>query len=128
MSDDLGKKIKQITDLLSQDNMSETLKDLFSAFAGPGGNSEAQPKANDTPAAKEEGTGKGEADSSVEMMRTAKKIMDKLNTNNDPRINLLSAIRPYLNNKRQKKLDSCLRLLQVSSLTRLMEDSGKDGN
>lgn len=125
MSDDLSKKIKQITDLLSQENMPENLKGLLSLLAGPGGKEETQTKPVDPPALTENNQNKSEVDDNVEMMRKIKKVMDRLNTNNDPRINLLNAIKPYLNTRRQKKLDSCIRLLQVTSLAKLMEESDK---
>lgn len=41
---------------------------------------------------------------------------------NDPRINLLQAIKPFMNNRRQKKIGSCIQLLQVASLSRLFNE------
>lgn len=43
-------------------------------------------------------------------------------TGSDPRINLLQAIKPFMNSKRQKKIGSCIQLLQVASLSRILND------
>jgi hypothetical protein len=43
-------------------------------------------------------------------------------TGSDPRINLLQAIKPFMNNKRQKKIGSCIQLLQVASLSRILNE------
>ena len=57
------------------------------------------------------------------MLRTVKTIMDTMQNMNDPRINLLTAIRPFLSSNRQKKLGNCIRLFQMTQLTRLITES-----
>ena len=128
MSDDLTKKIKQITELLTQENMPDNLKGLFSLLTGPGGKDESQSKSGESSTVREDSQNKDDLDDSMDMVRKIKKVMDRLNTRNDPRVNLLSAIRPYLNNTRQKKLDNCIKLLQVTSLTKLLDDNEKNGH
>jgi hypothetical protein len=54
-----------------------------------------------------------------------KKAINSLGNLNDPRINLLNAIRPFLNSRRQKKINNCIQLLQITSLTRLMNEQEK---
>lgn len=125
MSDDLNKKIKQLTDLLGQENMADNLKGLFSMLASSMNKEESAPKANENDAPKEERSGGSELGDSIEMMRKVGKIMERLNTTTDPNINLLHAIKPFLNNKRQQKLDNCIKLLQVSRLTRLLDEGDK---
>lgn len=130
MSDDLNKKIKQITDVLSQENLPDNLKGLLSLLGGSSNSSEDK---RDEPSSKNNETNskekepvRNELEDNVEMLRKVKTVMDKLNTTNDPRINLLFAIRPFLNNKRQKKLSNCINLLRVSSLAKLVEENGKE--
>lgn len=125
MSEDLSKKIKQITDMLSQENMPENLKGLLSLLAGSGTGEEPSPKMSESHPAKEEKHERTDLEENIDMMRKIKKVMDRLNSNNDPRINLLFALRPFLNNRRQKKLNNCINLLRMSSLAKLMEDHEK---
>lgn len=125
MSEDLNKTIKQITDMLSQENLPDNVKGLLSLFANSGGNEGSSPKVSDSRPAAEEKVERNELDENIDMMRKVKKVMDKMSSSSDPRINLLSALRPFLNSRRQKKLNNCVNLLRMSSLTRLFENDEK---
>lgn len=125
MSDDLDKKIKQITDMLGQDTLPDNIKGLLNLLATASGKEETPAKTNEVPAVKNEKTERSELDENMEIMRRVKRVMDKLNSNNDPRVNLLTAIKPFLNTRRQKKVSDCIKLLQMSSLVKLMEDNDK---
>lgn len=132
MSDDLNKKIKQITDILGQENIPDNLKGLLSLLASSGGKEDSstereQPgKVEDPHTPKEDKPRRSEMEESIEMVRRIKTIMDRVNTNSDPRINLLSAIKPFLNASRQKRISSCIKLLHVSSLTKYMDEFDKE--
>ncbi len=143
MSDDLGKKVQQIAQMLGQDNVPDNVKELVSLISAslnkgsskgdtsPGGDSplegdsppwqglhnanepmldtEAQPN---TPAL------------SDDILNTTKSTLRQMNTN-DPRINLLNAIKPFMNNNRQKKIGNCIQLLQIAGFSRLLNDEEK---
>lgn len=88
MSDDLNNKIKQLTDLLSQESMPDNLKSLFSLLTSSMGKNETSQKTEEIPALKEpreEAQNKGEFDT-TEMVRKIKTVMDRMNTKNDPRV------------------------------------------
>lgn len=126
MSDDLNKKIKQITDILSQENMPDNIKGLLNMLSSSSEPEEpAQKPAAQSPA-REERPQKSEIEDNVEMVRKIKKVMDHVSSSsNDPRVNLLNAIRPFLNTGRQKKVNNCIKLIQMSSISRLLDDSDK---
>jgi hypothetical protein len=65
-------------------------------------------------------------DDNMEMMRKVKVIMDSMRNINDPRVNLLTAISPFLNNTRQKKIGNCIKLFQMTHMTRLMSEMEKN--
>ena len=123
MSDDLNKKIKQITDMLGQDNLPDNIKGLLSLLTSSGTKEEPSTKSSENFFTKEDRTEKSELDDNIEMIRKVKKVMDRVNNNNDPRINLLSAIKPFLNNKRQSRLNNCIKILHMSRLTGLMDEN-----
>jgi len=125
MSDDLNSKIKQIADIFGQDNMQDNLKGLLSLLGSSGNKEEIPQKANEAVPNKQEKASRSELEDNIELVRKMKKVVDKLNTKNDPRVNLLSAIRPFLNISRQKKLNNCIKLLQMSSLSSFMDESEK---
>lgn len=123
MSDDLGKKIQQIAELLGQDTVPDNVKELVTLIAGSLTSKEG---AADTTAAPvdelpEKAEDNNPADNS-ELMNTARKALSKINSGNDPRINLLHAIKPFMNSKRQKKIGNCIQLLQVASLSKLFNE------
>jgi len=89
--------------------------------------SEEQPAPqNDIKTKKEETSAQNNMDDNVEMMRKIKTIMDSMRNINDPRINLLTAIRPFLNSSRQKKISNCIKLFQMTQVTRMLTEMEKD--
>ena len=67
-----------------------------------------------------EGNNFNSADSLNQLMQM-KDIMQSLTMNrNDPRANLLMSLKPYMRSGRQRSIDSAVRLLGLSSITRLL--------
>ncbi|GAE90011.1 hypothetical protein [Acetivibrio straminisolvens] len=145
MSDDLNNKLKQLAEMLNgNEKMSDGLSNLLSMLANSSGNEKSaqaapkqeppdegppmQIKAQDLPPQLdtiENESSKNELQDNVEMMRKVKDIMDTMRNINDPRINLLTAIKPFLSNSRQQRLSNCIRLFQVTQITKLMSDPEK---
>jgi|BioPla2DNA2_1021312.scaffolds.fasta_scaffold01095_6 hypothetical protein len=143
MNDDFNKKLKQISEMLGgNEKASENLSSLLSLLADSNGKDQSTTTSADTEVqkvkdesntntidsipklkVKNEETSKNNFQNNAEMMRTIKTIMDTMQNMSDPRINLLTAIRPFLNNNRQKKLGNCIRLFQMTQLTKLMADT-----
>lgn len=55
-----------------------------------------------------------------------KSVMDKLNTSNDPRSNLLQSLKPYLREERKSKVDQYANLLNVAKIADLFKDSNSN--
>ncbi|RCX18788.1 hypothetical protein DFR58_10457 [Anaerobacterium chartisolvens] len=132
MSDDMSKKIKEIAEMLGQENMPDNVKGIINLLAGSAGQGQSQERKSnssdeDSPVAssKEQSRERSDMDENIEMLRKVKTIMDRLNSTNDPRVNLLTAVKPFLSSKRQQKLGTCIRMIQMTGLTRLMEGSDK---
>ena len=45
-----------------------------------------------------------------------KNIIDKMNTKDDPRANLLKSLKPYLNDSRKSKIDQYIQLMNMSKV------------
>lgn len=137
--DDLGKKIQQIADLLGQENMPDNVKGLLSVLSGSfSDKNDSKEKApeiaqrkNDMPddglAENPSAQASGSSSDTNELLMRAKKMMDKLGTGNDPRVNLLHAIKPFMNGKRQQKIGNCIKILQLASMTKLIDLGDKQG-
>ena len=50
-----------------------------------------------------------------------KTIMDGLQMDNDPRVNLLTALRPYISSSRGQHIDHAIRLMSISKLPTLLK-------
>jgi hypothetical protein len=62
-----------------------------------------------------------------EIVNMAVKAMDRIKSANDPRVNLLQAIKPFMNTRRQKKIGNCIQLLQLTSISKLLNDRENRG-
>jgi len=136
MGDDLSQKFAQISELLNQEGMADNIKGLIGMLANSTDTKDTSPKEQDTAndiqdiPRKNESSGKSqnssELEDNLEMMRQVQRVMEVMrSTKDDPRMNLLNAIRPYLNSSRQKKVSNAMRILQMTSVTKLMEKDGK---
>ena len=55
-----------------------------------------------------------------------KNIIDKMNTKNDPRSNLLQSLKPYLNDSRKSKVDQYIQLMNMSKVLDVLPFIGGD--
>jgi hypothetical protein len=152
MSDDLGKKVEQIAQMLGQGDVPDNIKELVSLFAdklGSAGNTPAESSTDKSN--KEDNNSFSDTDTDTEsdekseekaderaenaenkapsidpeLIEAARKSVERLNLNNDARINLLHAIEPFMSSKRKKKISSCIQLLQIASISKLLNDREK---
>lgn len=141
MSDDLNNKIKQLTDILGQENLQDNIKELLSSLTNPSngsGNSNSNTSRENNSAdmsganiegsinRKENQGFRNDSLDSSDMLRKFGRIVEKLKTASDPRINLLNAVRPFLNNTRQSKLSQCIKFLQMANIAKLMDENDKN--
>jgi len=126
MNDDLGRKVQQIAQMLGQNDLPDNLKELVALFAESMGKKEDCAQQPAPPAEESNEHPADEEDSSVrDILEQAVKAMNRMSTPSDPRINLLQAIKPFMNNKRQRKIGNCIELLQIAGLSRMLNDRKK---
>ena len=116
MSDELSSKIKQIANMLSQEDMPDNIKDLMKAFSSSSESKSEDKKEDDN----------SELEENIEMMRMVKTVMDGMKNRNDPRVGLLKSVKPFLNDKRQKKIKNCIMLLQLAGLSKMLDTSDRE--
>lgn len=145
MSDNFNNNLKQLGDILGNENISENLVNILSMLANstkkekPPENTQNRDSSQDSQDnqyrqnrdssqnrhnTQKDGL-KEEIYNNVELMRKVKNIMNDAKTLDDPRINLLTAIRPFLNNNRQKKVGDCIKLFQIVHVSDMMTDFEK---
>lgn len=122
--DDLSDKINS---LLSDPKSMEKIKNLASMFSssngsdnngndhGTGNGSEEPPKENHNKT--------GDLQIDPEMLFKVKKALDVMKKD-DPRIDLLLALRPNMSEMRQHKIDEAIHILRLLSLMPLLREQG----
>ncbi len=125
MDDNLNSKIMQIVDLLGKDKIPDNISNLISAFVGSSSADSADKTETDKTETDKAGGPAGDGiknrgDDDMELLFGIKRMIDGLNTSNDRNINLLSAIRPFLNKARQEKASNCIQLLRLSRLSKML--------
>lgn len=133
--DELNMKFKQIAQMLGKENVNvpDNLGSILSMLANSSSKEPTPQKSEDqTPTQpqnrviNEDSKAKNNLEDNMEMMRKVKTIMDSMRSVNDPRVNLLTAISPFLNNSRQKKIGNCVKLFQMTQVTRMMTEMEKN--
>ena len=61
-----------------------------------------------------------------ETIMRMKTIIDKMNTKDDPRSNLLQSLKPYLNDSRKSKIDQYIQLMNMSKVMDVFPFMGGD--
>lgn len=123
MDEDLAKTIQQFASMLGEGNPPENLSpliDMVSQFASGMQSNGSQDQPRNT-----QNSGIN-LDDTLSMVFKVKQVMDSANISNDPRNNLLLALKPYLNSKRQSKVDKCMQFLTLSKLFTAMKDIEED--
>lgn len=55
-----------------------------------------------------------------------KSIMEKMNSSNDPRSNLLHSLKPYLRESKQNKLDQYASLMNIAKIAEIFKNEEKE--
>lgn len=114
MSDDISSKLQQLKDMLSDDQMQDKLKSMMSIMPNIQNSEEGAEN-------QQSGNNFNLSENEV-MISKFMKIMEKRKQLNDPRINLLTAIKPYLSQKRQGRVDSYSKIFSFTQLASLFKD------
>ncbi len=61
----------------------------------------------------------------IQMMQKLGSVMEMYRAGNDPRVNLLRSVKPFLGGKRQQKLQKCISLLQMGGAVRMLGEVNK---
>lgn len=114
MSDDLSDLIKNFSNSnIDMNKVNDLLSSLKSTDKSSSSNNSSS----------SESTSANNID--INTMLKIKEMMDKINSShNDKRSNLLLALKPYLRESRQTKLDQYMKLLNIAPLLEMFKDDG----
>lgn len=114
--------VKKITGVLnkepssdsSSDEFSEKLKNVISNL-----NFNSSSDSNDS---------KNTSDFDVNTIFKLKSAFDKINSKDDPRNNLLTALKPYLRKEKKEKLDQYMKFMNVAKIMNIYNSTEKSGD
>ncbi len=123
MSEDLNQKILDIIEMLG----SNDIKDNMAGRAGTVSSNEAESSGK-----AETGTDNNEQRDNIKELielflnskgnRDFSKTSNNIISHSDPRVNLLKSIKPFLNSRRQNRLNKCINILQMSAVAKLFKE------
>ncbi|WP_094551012.1 hypothetical protein [Petroclostridium xylanilyticum] len=137
MADDFSKKMEQFKSLLENENMAENIKMFMNMLANssqndnknPSGDSSTENNYGKTPVKEMPPLGapasKVSMDDTMDTIIKIKRIYDRVTSTDDPRINLLLALKPYLNPKRKAKLDTAVKVVNLTRLSSVFNEIDK---
>ena len=119
-----------LNDMLSQ-IPPEMIQNFSSMMSQNQGNSSTNTNSSNTSNNMNNNNNNGNFDFSKIDMNTIlkmKSVMEKLNTSNDPRSNLLYSLKPYLREEKKGKIDQYANLLNVAKIADLLKDDNKENS
>lgn len=119
--DDLSGKINE---LLSDPASMERIKNLAGMLAGNGGGGQsAAPPPEEQASEKAGGSGMNDFPIDPAMLLKLKSAFDVMQKD-DPRIDLLIALKPNLSTARRKKIDDAIHIMRLLSLMPMLKEQG----
>ncbi len=118
MAENIDRALGQLKDMLSTEEGQRQLEGILGSLQGQG---PQQPMQNQSAPPAKSGSGFFNYDALMRM----KGIMDSLQTENDPRVNLLTSLRPYISSRRGQHLDSAIKIMSLGKLPYLLKNMNK---
>ena len=133
-NDDMSDVFEKINNLASQNNISpDMVNNLFSMInnnSNQNGNTdENNYSTKNTNTSSDTSNSQSSFNTNgidFETILKMKTIIDKMNTKDDPRSNLLQSLKPYLNNSRKSKVDQYIQLMNMSKVLEVFPFLGGD--
>jgi len=135
MADDLSNKLEQVKSLLENENVANSLKTLLNMLgnsvqgdtkqisqqpslqAGLENDSSKETSVSQIASSPNPSLQQSSVDETMEAIIRIKNAYDKIRNEDDPRINLLMALKPYLSPKRKSKLETAIKVANLTKLS-----------
>ena len=117
--EDMSDLIKQFSSMVENNEIPDNLKEIVSQINS---NRKNNSDSNDVSSASLSGLDGIDLNTIMKF----KNIMDKVNSKDDPRANLLLSLKPYLKDSRKAKLEQYIQFLNMSKIMESLKDSGGD--
>ena len=129
---------EKLNNIAGQNNISpDMVNNLFNMFNNSNtqnanidnanySNSNVQDNTNPSTSSANQNTSNNNSGIDIETIMKMKTIIDKMNTKDDPRSNLLQSLKPYLKDSRKSKVDQYIQLMNMSKVIDVFPFMGGD--
>lgn len=130
------KTINKLKDMMNKGQLNDVISqippEMIQSFSTMMGNQSSNSNSNSSSNGKQTTGNTGNFDFNNIDMNTIlkmKSIVEKMNSSNDPRSNLLYSLKPYLREERKGKVDQYANLLNFAKIAELLKnDNNKENN
>lgn len=124
MSDNLDNNIKQLAELLSQEDVADNLKKLLTGLLSSKSGQDEKPKEQETKNTQNDRS----SANNLRMLENIVRAVSDLRETSDPGVNLLMSLKPFLRQTRNKTLDDCVKILHMARIYDYMHDHEEISN
>ena len=133
-NEDMSDVFEKINNIAGQNNISpEMVNNLFNMFNNSSNNESSNNNSSDNFSHQDynnctnnSNNPFGNSGIDFETIMRMKTIIDKMNTKDDPRSNLLQSLKPYLKDSRKSKIDQYIQLMNMSKVMDVFPFMGGD--
>lgn len=128
---DFSKAIEQVKEMLSSEDGENQIQSILGMLTGGQSNSAETDEKSTTNASSVDVAGLGDMLSGMGNIETIVKLKNALGSagslKGDSNTAFLQALRPFLSESRQNKIDSAAKILNMTKMLKLLKDSGLGG-
>ena len=115
--------IKNLSQMLSEGNIPDNVKEAFNNFSNSA-NSSSSSESQDNSENTSSNSSNSFSGIDFETILKMKSIMEKMNSKDDPRANLLLSLKPYLKESRKNKVEQYIKLFNMSKVMEVFGGMG----
>ena len=122
---DMSELFGKVKKMVDEGNIPDEMKEAISSFSNSSNNSNYASSQANGGNSKNNETQNSDFQFDANTMYKMKNIIEKMSQNkNDPRANLLESLKPYLKETRKEKVDQYIKMLNMSKVIEMFNDSG----
>lgn len=119
--EDMSDLLKQFSSMVENDQIPDNLKEIIGQM-----NNKNNSKEQSSEGVSSSSSFSGFDGIDINTIMKMKSIMEKMNSKDDPRANLLLSLKPYLKDSRKAKVEQYIQFLNMSKIMESFTDSGGD--
>jgi hypothetical protein len=125
MSQDMGDKIRQISEMLNSPEAQEGIRHLFGSLGTNRGTMSAETDSRISEAETEtpQSSSLPQSIQETDWVNYIQSMFSQMNNVQDSRVNLLRSVHPFLNPTRRERCATCMNIMKVANILRAMTNS-----